>query len=180
MSKQYLIWKDRNCNGINPEWISLTGKEYFEFLHKEENKGRFFIKIPSLGDGDDTITIETTKEKHDKAEADRKEEARKLEYKKKFVTFSFDVTDEANDLMIYELLGNMQDDLEETMEKTILLEKLPKALESLTDKEREIIDLYYFTDGATEQSVAKKLGIPQQTLNSRKLAILKKLKNFFG
>ena len=68
MAKKFLVWKDKNCNGVNPEWLFLTGDEFYEFIQKEENKGRHFIKMPPMDKGDDEITIEATKEEYDKAE----------------------------------------------------------------------------------------------------------------
>lgn len=179
MAKQYLIWKDRNCNGINPEWISLTGKEFFEFIHKDENNGRFFIKLPSLGDGDDTIYIETTKEKYKKSENKRKAESKKKKYKNLFQEVSFNISNENDDLCLYESIGLLDESFEEKIENSIMLDNLNKALNNLSFDELEIISLYYFTDGATERSVAQQLGISQPTFNYRKEKVLKKLKDFF-
>ena len=43
MENKYFIWKDCNCNGINPEWVQLTPHEYYEFVKAPTNKHRFFI-----------------------------------------------------------------------------------------------------------------------------------------
>lgn len=43
MKKIFFRWKDENCNGINTEWVEMTGKEFLEFKRKPENKHRKFI-----------------------------------------------------------------------------------------------------------------------------------------
>ena len=44
MTKKYFIWKDSECNGMNPEWIELTGEEFYKFINTPQNSGRKFIK----------------------------------------------------------------------------------------------------------------------------------------
>ena len=52
MKKRYFVWKNANCNGVNPEWIELSGKEFYEFQKKVENKTRYFATLahPELDD----------------------------------------------------------------------------------------------------------------------------------
>ena len=45
MKSIFLVWKDKNCNGENPEWIHMTAKEFFEFKQKPENSGRKFVQV---------------------------------------------------------------------------------------------------------------------------------------
>ena len=52
MSSQFYVWKDRNCNGIDPEWVQLTGREYFRFIKDPVNKGRCFVMLGNGGDSD--------------------------------------------------------------------------------------------------------------------------------
>ena len=179
MAKQFLVWKDRNCNGVNPEWLSLTGSEFYELTKKEENKDRFFMRIPPVAKGDDLIIIETTKERFLESEKERKSELRKSKHAKKFKQTHFDFFNEADEIILFELIGNQEETLEESIEESIMLEKLHEALEILSPEEKEVIHLYYFTEGATERSVAEQLNISQPTFNYRKEKTLKKLKDFF-
>ena len=68
--------------------------------------------------------------------------------------------------------------VEELVEDNLMLEMLMKALETLTDDERSLIDELYFNE-KSERILSKQIDIPQQTINSRKAAIIKKLKKFF-
>ena len=45
MESIFLVWKDKNCNGENPEWIHMTAKEFFEFKQKPENSERKFVQV---------------------------------------------------------------------------------------------------------------------------------------
>lgn len=45
MKSIFLVWKDKNCNGENPEWIHMTAKEFFEFKQKPENSERKFVQV---------------------------------------------------------------------------------------------------------------------------------------
>ncbi len=44
MANMFFVWKDPNCNGVNPEWIQMTGKQFHEFIIRPENQKRKFIK----------------------------------------------------------------------------------------------------------------------------------------
>lgn len=70
-------------------------------------------------------------------------------------------------------------DTENTPDVTVLkeLEKaaLHRIIAQLTESERKLIQAIYF-DGLTEREYASLTGLPQKTVNNRKLAILRKLK----
>lgn len=61
MSKKYFIWKDHSCNGVNPEWIELSGSEFYQFINKPENKTRRFEVLDNrICDDADVLTFEVT------------------------------------------------------------------------------------------------------------------------
>ena len=67
--------------------------------------------------------------------------------------------------------------VEDIAEDNLMLEMLMKALETLTDDERSLINELYFNE-KSERILSKQIDIPQQTINSRKAAIIKKLRKF--
>lgn len=67
--------------------------------------------------------------------------------------------------------------VEEIAEDNLMLEMLMKALETLTDDERSLINELYFNE-KSERILSKQIDIPQQTINSRKAIIIKKLRKF--
>lgn len=69
--------------------------------------------------------------------------------------------------------------VEEIAEDNLMLEMLMKALETLTDDERSLINELYFNE-KSEREVSKSIGVPQRTINSRRQAIIKKLKKIMN
>ena len=65
--------------------------------------------------------------------------------------------------------------VEQIVEDKLLLEMLLKALETLTEDERFLIDEIYFQE-KTEREVSAKLNIPKTNVHRLKEKILKKLK----
>ena len=179
MAKKFLVWKDINCRGVNPEWLFLTGEEFYEFIQKEENKDRHFIKLPSTDKETDEIIIESTEKQYKDW---RKEYDRSLytqERNKNVEVVSVNMFCDKDNADLYEKMKTDDESIEDVVEKSILIGKLREALKTLTEEERKIIEYYYFTEGATERSVAAQLGIHYMTLHSKKTKILEKLKNFF-
>ena len=176
MAKKFLVWKDKNCNGVNPEWISLTGDKFYEFILKDENRGRRFIKIPPLEQGEDEYIIEANDEQYEKSEKERKRTNYYLNEMMKNETISvYSFADEDN-ASLYEKTSTGEISIEEAVEDTLLLGKLHKALASLNEDEQKIIKLYYFTEGATERSVADILGVSQPAFHKKMKKIIEKLK----
>jgi len=66
-------------------------------------------------------------------------------------------------------------DIEDAAIRAVMLEKLNKALHTLTDEETVIIHALFYQE-VSEVELAKRLGIPRTTLRSRKDKILNKLK----
>lgn len=66
-------------------------------------------------------------------------------------------------------------DIEDAAIRAVMLEKLNKALHTLTDEETAIIHALFYQE-ISEVELAKRLGIPRTTLRSRKDKILTKLK----
>ena len=67
--------------------------------------------------------------------------------------------------------------VEQIVEDKLLLEMLLKALETLTEDERFLIDEIYFRE-KTERQISNERMVPQQTIHSRKKKIIEKLKKY--
>ena len=85
MKSIFLVRKDKNCNGENPEWIHMTAKEFFEFKQKPENSERKFVQVEdkNLSSKYSVIFIEANKELYKKCNAEHSEDMRRKEEKKK-------------------------------------------------------------------------------------------------
>ena len=73
------------------------------------------------------------------------------------------------------IIADVTIDVAEAYEKSQLLECLRVAVQSLNDKERQIIECIYY-DGLTEQETATILMVAQQTVNKKKHKAIKKLR----
>lgn len=82
-----------------------------------------------------------------------------------------------NENGIEHIYSDKQKLVEDIAEDNLMLEMLMKALETLTDDERSLINELYFNE-KSERILSKQIDIPQQTINSRKAIIIKKLRKF--
>ncbi|MGM9601016.1 MAG: hypothetical protein ACI3W5_05450 [Faecousia sp.] len=181
MEKQYFVWKDPNCNGINPEWIQLTPKQFLQLVNDPKNSHRFFAKLTDGGcEEAGVLVMEATESVYRECEQARLREKylRHLdrEYQDSVVSLNAPVPDN-EELLFEEIVGDPKVNTEAKALHCVDLVKLKAALDKLTPEELEIINALFLENHNKrgERAVAKELGIPQRTLNDRKKKILKKL-----
>ena len=63
-----------------------------------------------------------------------------------------------------------------------MISTLYEALDTLTSDERALINLLFLEndEGKSEREISREMGIPQKTLNCRKMKILQKLRSAFA
>lgn len=91
--------------------------------------------------------------------------------------FSYNAFDTEN----YDGASAIADDseaLEDSVIRKMMIEKLPEAVATLTEEEKELVYQLYFNH-ISERELSKLWNIPRKTLSYRKERILSKLKNFF-
>ena len=76
-----------------------------------------------------------------------------------------------------EQFADRHESVEDMVLRRISIERLYKALDTLTEKERKLIEALFF-EKMTEREVALSLGISQPAVHKQKNKILKKLKLF--
>lgn len=69
--------------------------------------------------------------------------------------------------------------VEETVVLKIMSEKLHECLNTLPKHEKEMINAIYF-EGLSERQLSAIIGLPQKTINNRKLKILNKLRRMLS
>ena len=182
MENKYFVWKDRNCNGINPEWRELTPREYYAFVTAPENKGRFFIDFNAdCPEETSVLMMEVTAEEY--ADWDRRRhrfdyrQEMEKEFEDSFVSLDQEVP-RTEGLLFHDIVPDPDINTEGDALHQIDLTKLRTDLATLNASEREVIDALYFQnpDKLGERDVAAKMGIPRMTLSNRKKKIFKKLK----
>jgi hypothetical protein len=63
MANKYFVWKDANCNGVNPEWIEMDGRTFYAFTKDPANKDRRFVRLGNeVCEEADIIYLEATYE----------------------------------------------------------------------------------------------------------------------
>ena len=186
MSRQYFVWKDPNCNGINPEWIEMTSREFCLFRRDPQNKQRYFVLLDD-GDCDEagTLIMEATKDYYDKWRKEYRPALRrkKLNEEAGFVILSLDaVFGEDDELTGHDVVGADQEAVEDQVINNLDLERLRDFLNTLSEEEMEIINQLYLCnpDELSERAIAKKLGLPQKSMNNIKRRILEKGKIFLA
>lgn len=184
--KRYFAWKDAGCNGIDPEWIEISGEE-FALLKKENPQRRF---IPSYNEDDpedgDCFLYEATK----KAFRDWNREHMRyvrhnaLLYKKYKVVNLDDLVDENDEEGL-----TWADIIPDTSEEDVMaheawedlhekrLNALRECVENLKSKEIETLQIciYDNPEGKSINELSKEKGIPQTTLNYRWKKLKEKL-----
>lgn len=182
MENKYFIWKDCNCNGINPEWVQLTPHEYYEFVKAPTNKHRFFIDFNAdCPEETSVLMMEVTAEEY--ADWDRRRhrfnyrQEMEREYEDSFVSLDQEVP-YSEELLFHDVIAGLDISTEEDALHQVELSSLRACLTTLTQAEHELIDVLYLNnpDCKTERSIARELRLPQKTLNNRKKAIFKKLR----
>ncbi len=108
---------------------------------------------------------------------ERKQRMREHRAKEKISVMSLEALSEKG----FELEDGTQDfesGLIENEEHTEEISKLHAAIEQLSERDRQIVQLYFF-ESKTQQEIADVLGVSQQAVQKRLDKVLGRIKNFF-
>lgn len=167
----------------NRRFQKLIGQKVFEFLKSEAGKGRRFMKVNDDGELN-KVYVEVPR---DAIKAIRKDERRKqylsdCRNASGYVVISLYAAEMCKDDCASgeELIADDNCDIENEVLHNMNLEKLRKALRTLSKEEMLLINALYLSDKPiSERKLAEIINVPQKTINYRKRRILEKLKNFF-
>lgn len=203
MANQFFIWKDQNCNGVNPEWLEITGDEFYKLTNNKNNENRYFVRdyfnLDKIELGH--FTFEVTKEDFKKWDAARKRKERssdvldanskkaklslrddidELQYSNipSVVSFETPISEE-EDLTFHDVVADENNDFDE-LAKKLFLEEIYKISRQFPAMERELVDWLYFnnSDEKTESEFGRKYNLTHQAVNYQKKKIIEKLKKF--
>ncbi len=185
--KRYFVWKDPDCNGISPEWLEISGNEFYDLVNDPANSERTFIPwCDEDEDGKDSFIFEVTEEEFKEWDRNRKREAyrRKAFFDEKILFVDWDEVvyyDDTDPVTLGDVIPDPDAHVEPTAEEE-LIEDLYEALKTLSKKERQIIDALYLKndDNKSEREITRELGISHMTMNCRKNRVLKKLRKYFA
>lgn len=181
MAKKYLVWKDRNCNGINPEWIEMTGEEFYAFISKEENKKRRFIVLNNrICEDADVIIMEANEAEflRFQKEYDHAKYLHRFEKQVSFVSLSEPLC-EGEELCYEDILADESVDVENNIIRIEKLRFLREFFLQLTDEERGFLYFLYIQNkNMSECEIAKIYHLSRKGINRKKQKIRKKFQNY--
>lgn len=185
MKKLFFRWKDENCNGINTEWVEMTGKEFLEFKRKPENKHRKFIANVDEYKELPTIVMEATQEMYDEwhREEERKRRKKEDEKKRGYKLVSMDAeiqSSEIEDLTLHDVIPDESVNVEEDVSNNCMVHNLKEILKELSNEEMDLITkLYLSSNPLTVRAYAEQIGMSHVAVLKRKKAVFEKIKKFF-
>lgn len=181
MKTTYLIWKDPNCNGVNPDWQEICGQEFLALVRSPENEGRHFIKLLAVSDdgSDGNIVMEATAEKYRKWRKEKRHRQYLRDVNPGYQEISYHAMADDDGGYGEEVLTDTESDLETDCFRLFEFEAVRLSVERLSDAERRMLEYLYLSEKQeTERGYSELTGIPQKTVNDRKKRILVKLKKF--
>lgn len=183
MANKYYIWKDPGCNETNPDWIEISGEQFFT-LGKDKTQKRYFKRIDDgVEDGADVLIMETTYEEykdwHKKQESKRRKKKRQEPYKPQFISLDDLVSDSefTYSEVIPDTSVNVEDEVLTNIENALLRE----IIASLSDEEKQIFKIVKqaIEKKISERQICREMEIDREEFRYKREKIFKKIqKNF--
>ena len=185
MKTTFLVKKNPNIDSED-NWIIMNSFEFVMFLKTPEGQKRRnnFGRIPSCGEGDDTMFIECDEEtaKRWKKENEYHAYLRKLEKESGITTFSYSsISLSGENIDGEDLLYDEECNVEESAIENMMVEGLYKAIARLSVYEQQLIHALYLSDKPmTESEFGKMHGHSQQRVHYQKQLTLNKLEKILN
>ena len=182
MKTTYLVWKDASCNGINPDWQELNGREFYAFVHSPEAQGRYFVRLESTepDNSDGCIVMEATETYYTAWRREQKHTGYLRKDAKGIEIVFYHALEGEDGAYGEELLEDPGQNMEDDFVQSEDLRLLPVALSQLTKAERHLIEhLYLSKNPLSEREYSALTGIHYATVHVRKKRILVKLQKFY-
>ncbi len=174
MTRRYFRKKDPETQQAKPEWIEMSGQEFYRFITSPAGRGCFFIDM-------EDVVIEAPKEVYEEW---RREQAWKNYHQNQATKIGVKILPLNSDEVSERGSGAdvIPDETVHVEEDAILsseIHDLYAALSQLDPASYQIIYSYYLAeDHKTESQLAEKLGISQSAVHKQKKKILKNLKKW--
>lgn len=182
MKKVFLVRKDTSKPYGEGNWLIMNATQFKKFKETDEAKGRRFVRVVPEDIESPLIVKECEPDEARRYDTALKQIRRKRKYAKdhNIVLVPYSLVSVDGELVSSEeLIPDDTQDIEEIVNKNLMIERLRKAIALLTPEEQKIIKAYYFSEEKRSvRDIAKELGLSSTTLFDRKTAILNKLRNF--
>lgn len=172
MNKRYFRLKEPDQNANQTDWMEMTGKEFYRFLHSPEGKERHFI---DMGD----IVLEVTEAEARQYRTERNHRYYIQAQKEGWNTLSLYEIENGSGCSGEELIPDNAQNVEAETIMRLGCSALYAALAQLdSESYRLIYTLYLANERKTLRQLSSEIGIPVMTLQDRKqkaLAILRQI-----
>lgn len=183
MAKKYYRWKNPNCKGINPEWIEMSGKEYYQFINRPENETRRFEVLGNrICKEADILVFEVTEERYEEYSKEHRHERYLDESSKEYSSVSLqDNFSKNEDLKYEEVVSDESIDVENEAISAVNQKALIEKIDNLKSPEYETAKLllHSYSNEVSEREICRQNEIPHTTFLSRKEKIFEKFKKSF-
>ena len=172
MTRRYFRKKDPETQQAKPEWIEMSGQEFYRFITSPAGRGCFFIDM-------EDVVIEAPKEAYEEW---RRERSRKNYRQNQASKIGVKVLSLNSDEISEKGSGEdvIPDETVYVEEDAILsseIHDLHAALSQLDPTSYQIIYSYYLAEEhKTESQIAEELGVSQSAVHKQKKKKLKNLK----
>lgn len=179
--KFYVLNTEAQVQAGAEKYRLVQGKELEEIITTPEWKRKEFIFQKQQNGEQIGIEVPESKRKESRAEKNRKVYLRKVMAERDISITSLDVIIGSEEKGSGEdVIADESANIEEIIFAREDMETLKQAINGLSEEEYHIIfSLYLAESRKTERDLAKEMNITQATVNRRKGAILRKMKNFF-
>lgn len=183
MANKYYIWKDTECNGTNPNWIEISGTQFYA-LGNDKTQKRYFKRIDDgAEDGADVLILETTYEEykdwHKKQESKRRKKKSQEQYKPQVI--SLDELTSDSEFTYSEVIPDTSVNVEDEVLANIENAMLREIIASLSDEEKQIFKIVKqaIEKKISERQICREMGIDREEFRYKREKIFKKIRKSF-
>lgn len=158
----------------------LVGKKIIDYRRIKANEGKRFYSFSNKKGEEIAIEGDQDKVRRYKREDRCTSYQKEVKQKMGYVVVSGDAPlPENKEITLFDVLLDDSDSMEDRLIDLDEHERLMLAIALLDKDERDLIDKLYLSETPmTERAYAKSKSLPHMTVHNRKIAILKKIKNF--
>lgn len=173
----YLVKKDPVSSKENVEWIQMDGREFYQFIHSPEGRGRYFIHLTDdVSFEADEIYIEAGYLEYRAWQKEYDAHRYLMEQQEDIRILSSDVPVSGGEEILIDTVLDDRPSVEDMMIGKDERERLYAALKKLNPDEQRILRTLYFSGKVlSDTDAGRRLGLSRQTFQYRKKKIISKL-----
>lgn len=174
----YLVKKDPDCKKEHVEWIQMSGKEFYQFIHSQNGKGRYFIHLTDdVSYEADEIYIEAEQSEYQEWYKEARRHRYLTDGKEGVHIMSLDILIGNEGYLLLDTLAEQNTAFEDISANQDELEQLRGVIRCLEPEEQELLEILYLNGKfRTEQETANILGVSRDVVKRRKKKLFLKIR----